>query len=148
MSVEDWGKHLTAALSSIDGIVEVRAYDELPGQIVASPTLIWFPLSGTQSYGMGSPAVAFHRVQLSLFVSVGLLPEGVGIAVPFIGKVRNTLAGQVQLGGAVTQIIPPMGKVTSIFLRLFSLAPLTTIAFFVESVRRSLGTSILRRPER
>lgn len=107
MSVEDWGKHLTAALSSIDGIVEVRAYDELPGQIVASPTLIWFPLSGTQSYGMGSPAVAFHRVQLSLFVSVGLLPEGVGIAVPFIEKVRGTLAGQVQLGGAVTQIMPP-----------------------------------------
>ena len=107
MSVEDWGKHLTAALSSIDGIVEVRAYDELPGQIVASPTLIWFPLSGTQSYGMGSPAVAFHRVRLSLFVSVGLLPEGVGIAVPFIEKVRNTLAGPGQLGGAVTQIMPP-----------------------------------------
>ena len=106
MTIENWKEELTGVLSGISGIEEVRAYDDLPGQIVVSPTLIWFPVSGPQSYGMGSPAIAFHRVQLSLFISVALLPEGVGRAVPFIAKVRNELAQHIQLGGTVTQMIP------------------------------------------
>lgn len=105
MTIENWKDELTGVLSEISGITEVRAYDDLPGQIVASPTLIWFPVSGTQTYGMGSPAIAFHRVQLSLFISVALLPEGVGQAVPLIAAVRNKLAQHIQLGGTVTQMI-------------------------------------------
>jgi hypothetical protein len=107
MAIENWKDALTKVLKTIDGIADVRAYDDLPGQIVASPTLLWFPESGTQNYGMGSPAVAYHRVRLSLLVSVTLLPEGVGTAVPLIAAVRNVLAQNLQLGGAVTQIIPP-----------------------------------------
>lgn len=106
MTIENWKDELTRVLSEISGIEEVRAYDDLPGQIVVSPTLIWFPMSGSQSYGMGSPAKAFHRVKLSLFFTVALLPEGVGQAVPFIGAVRNELAQHIQLGGTVTQMIP------------------------------------------
>lgn len=106
MAIENWKDELTKVLSEISGIEEVRAYDDLPGQIMASPTLIWFPENGRQSYGMGSPAVAFHRVKLSLLISVALLPEGAGRAVPLIAAVRNKLAQHIQLGGTVTQLIP------------------------------------------
>ena len=106
MAIENWKDELTKVLSEISGIEEVRAYDDLPGQIVVSPTMVWFPLNGRQSYGMGSPAVAFHNVQLSLFVSVALLPEGVGQAVPLIASVRNKLAQHIQLAGTVTQLVP------------------------------------------
>lgn len=106
MAIENWKDELTKVLSEISGIEEVRAYDDLPGQILVSPTLIWYPASGTQSYGMGSPAVAFHRVKLSLLISVALLPEGAGRAVPLIAVVRNKLAQNIQLGGTVTQMVP------------------------------------------
>jgi hypothetical protein len=73
---------------------------------MVSPTLIWFPVSGTQTYGMSSPAVAFHRVQLSLILTGVLLPEGAGQAVPLIEAVRNKLAQHIQLEGTVTHILP------------------------------------------
>jgi hypothetical protein len=104
--IEDWKDDLTKVLRGIQGIEEVRAYDELPGAIVVSPTLIWLPMRGTQSYGKSAPGIAFHRVQLSLFVTAQLLPEGAGRVVPFIGRVRNRLALNLQLGGSVTQMIP------------------------------------------
>ncbi len=106
MAIENWKDELTEVLSEISGIEEVRAYDDLPGQIVVSPTLVWFPVSGRQSYGMGSPAVAYHTVQLSLMVSVALLPEGVGRTVPLISAVRNKLAQHITLGGSVAQMVP------------------------------------------
>jgi hypothetical protein len=108
MAIGDWKTALTTVLSEISGIEQVHAYDDLPAKIIVSPTLIWLPVSGSQLYGLSSPAVAIHRVQVTLYLSVALLPEGVGSAVPFIELVRDELAANIQLDGTVTYILPPV----------------------------------------
>jgi hypothetical protein len=48
----------------------------------------------------------------------------------------------------VTHTNPPSGIETSTFLRLFSAAPLMTMAFLAFNRRRVLGVTIALRPER
>jgi len=104
--IGDWAAELTTVLEDVAGVEQVHQYDDLPSQIVASPTLIWMPIGGRQSYGLSAPAVAIHRVQITLYIKAALLPEGVGLAVPFIAKVRDALAANIQLSGTVSYILP------------------------------------------
>ncbi len=107
MAVEDWAANLTSVLEGVDGVEQVHQYDDLPSQIVASPSIIWMPTGGSQSYGLSAPAVALHQVQITLYIKAPLLPEGVGLAVPFIKKIRDVLAANIKLGGTVAYLLPP-----------------------------------------
>lgn len=107
MAIEDWAGELTDVLEGVEGVEQVHQYDDLPSQIVASPSMIWMPTGGTQVYGMSAPAVALHQVQITLYIAAPLLPEGVGLAVPFIAKVRDALAANIQLSDSVNYVLPP-----------------------------------------
>ena len=107
MSIETWGPKVTAKLKEITQIKEVRGYDDLTPTITAFPTAIWLPLSGRQSYGLGAPVVSIMRIQITLYLNVTLLPEGVKAAVPFIKLIRDKLAANMKLDGTVNYILPP-----------------------------------------
>ena len=105
--IEIWGPKLTSVLGDIEGIKEVRQYDELPGRLVASPTIIWLPTMAPElSYGLSAPTVLITQVQITLYVNATLLPNGVGLVVPLIGKVMRALAVAMTLDGTVSYILP------------------------------------------
>lgn len=104
--IETWMDALVAVVDGISGIEQVHAYDDIPGAILAFPTAIVMPVSGTQIYSQSGPAVAIHQVTITMYFAAGLLPEAMGKAVPFIGKLRTELAKNTRLGGLVAYCTP------------------------------------------
>jgi len=108
VSIETWGPKVTAKLREITTLEQVHGYDSLPSNITASPTVIWLPVGGSQSYGLSAPVAAITRIQITLYLNAALLPEGVKMAVPFIALVRDKFAANMKLDGTVNYILPPV----------------------------------------
>lgn len=98
---------LKTKLAAVTGIKQVHKYDELPGTLSVFPSLIILPRYGDQEYSLGGPRVAHHRIELTLYLAAQVLPEAMGLAVPFIKLVRDKLATCITLDGTVTHILPP-----------------------------------------
>lgn len=105
MAIEDWTPILKQKMSEVEGIVQVHNYDELPSTISAWPSLLIIPLEGRQE--IGGANIALHDVQMSLYISGQILPEGYGLAVPFIKRIRDKLAANHKLEASVQHCQPP-----------------------------------------
>lgn len=106
MALEDWMPELQFVMAEVEGLEQVHIYDDLPGSLMAFPCLVILPTQGEMEYGASAPATAVHEVQMTLYVAPQVLPEANGLAVPFIRKIRDQLAGHVQLNGTVNYILP------------------------------------------
>ena len=103
MPIEDWMPTLKANMEGVTGIVRVYDYSDLPGDIIVFPSLIILPTSGEQQVGVN---IAYHHLQLTLYVAPGILPQAFGKAVPFIKLIRDKLLANITLGGLVDQCLP------------------------------------------
>jgi len=106
MPIDDWMPTLSANMESVAGIEQSHKYDELPGSISVFPSMIILPVGGDQEYSLGGPNVAYHVVNMTLYVANQVLPEAYAVAIPFIEKVRNKLASDMQLGGTCVHCLP------------------------------------------
>ena len=106
MPIDDWMPTLVANIEAVVGI-QAHQYDNLPGTLTgALPCMIILPMGGDQEYSLGGPNVAYHVVQMTLYVANSVAPEAYAVAVPFIELVRNALATDIQLGGNCTHCLP------------------------------------------
>lgn len=106
MSIETWAPTLKTNLAAVSGIRQVHKYDELPGSIMAFPTIIFLPVQGDQIVSAGGLNIAHHQVQVSLYVAPQVLPDAYALAVPFITLIRAAIAADVQLGGTCVHCLP------------------------------------------
>lgn len=110
MPIATWAPILKVNMEAIVGFAggagQVHLYDELPGTIMAFPTMLILPIGGDQEYSLGGPAIAHHVVQLTLYVANQISPEAMAVAVPFIELVRNALAADIQLGANCEHCLP------------------------------------------
>lgn len=104
MAIEDWMPTLKAKIAEISGIVQVHDYTDLPGSLQAFPTAIILTESGEILYSGPGPKIEYHDIQITIYTAGQILPEGLSQAVPFITRVRDKLAGNVQLNGKVNYI--------------------------------------------
>ena len=103
MAIEDWAGTLKSKMAEITQIRQVHKYDEFPGSIMAFPTMIILPERGTGDLQVGR---SWHYLIMNLYVAGQVLPEGYGLAVPFIKLVRNKLAANLKLDGTVESCEP------------------------------------------
>ena len=106
MPIDDWMPTLSANMEAIAGIVQSHKYDELPGTLHVFPSMLIVPVGGDQEYSLGGPNVAYHVVQMTLYVANTVAPEAYATAVPFIELVRNALAADMQLGATCAHCLP------------------------------------------
>ena len=106
MPIDDWMPTLVANMEAVAGIEQAHQYDNLPGTIWPTPSMIILPIGGDQEYSLGGPNVAYHVVNMTLYVANQVSPEAYAVAVPFIEKVRNALAADIQLGGNCAHCLP------------------------------------------
>ena len=105
--IESWASTLTSVLQLVEGVGQVCQYDRLPPKILVDRTVVWLPNDGPSLvYGLSSPAVAIIQVQITIYLTAALLPQGVGKAVPFIDRIPRALAANMTLGGTVNYILP------------------------------------------
>jgi hypothetical protein len=106
MPIDDWMPVLRDNIASVDGIKQAHKYDELPGTLSVFPSAIILPIYGDAEYSVGGPIKSYHYVQITVFVANQILPQANSIAVPFIEKVRNKLAGDITLNNTVDHCLP------------------------------------------
>lgn len=98
MAIEDWMPELKSKLGEIAGVEKVHGPDDLPDSILIANTFIVLPMEGTETYGIGSPALNVHYLRATLYGGSALL-QAHGALVPFIDRTRRKLAANLQLGG-------------------------------------------------
>ena len=106
MPIDDWMTVLRDNMAAVDGMVQAHKYDELPGTLSAFPSVIILPTSGQQDYSAGGPNNAFHDVQITLYLANQISAEAHSLAIPFIEKVRNKLAGDITLNNTCVYCLP------------------------------------------
>ena len=106
MPIDDWMPTLVANMEAVAGIEQAHGWDTVPGTIVVFPSMIILPIGGDQEYSVGGPDVAYHVVNMTLYVVNTVAPEAYSVAVPFIELVRNALAADLQLGGNCEICLP------------------------------------------
>lgn len=106
MPIDDWMPVLKEKIASVDGIEQVHIYNELPATLSAFPCAIINVYEGDMEYSAGGPLLAYHYVLINVYTSGQIIPEAEGQAVPFIEKVRNKLAGNMQLNNTVEHCLP------------------------------------------
>ncbi len=98
--IETWAPELTSILEGVTGVKQVHPYDKLPGKIGVNGSVIWLPVSGPElTYGLSTPNIQITQVQITLYLTVQLLPQGVGKAIPFIDRIPRALAANMTLNG-------------------------------------------------
>ena len=106
MPIDDWMPTLVANMEAVAGIEQAHQYDDLPATIHVVPSMIILPVGGDQEYSVGGVDVAYHVVNMTLYVAIQVLPEAYAVAVPFIELVRNALAADIQLGATCEHCLP------------------------------------------
>lgn len=106
MAIENWMPTLRAKVEEISGLEQVHDYTTLPGSLQAFPTAIIIPSGGRVEYSQGGPNIEYTDVLVTIYTAGQILPEAMSQAVPFITKVRDKLAGNIQLSGTVNLILP------------------------------------------
>lgn len=107
MAIQDWAPQLKSVLEGITGIEQVHNYDEIPATLAVFPCALILPQRGSQVYGAGGPNVALHQVQVTIYVSGQIVPEGYAVAIPLIESVRDAIAAHVTLNSSVNYCLPP-----------------------------------------
>ena len=118
MPVDDWGPVIKSnmeivlaaakAANEVPTSGEVYNYNEWPDAINALPSILIGTLGGTQDYSIAGPKIAHHNVKIWVFVGQGLsLKETQAMAWPFVERVRDQFAKNLQLNGTVNHFIPP-----------------------------------------
>lgn len=97
---------LVGKMKEVAGIEQVHSYEDLPGAIGATPTMIIMPLEGVFDYSAGGPNTGHHEIQATLYVSSQMLPSAYGLAVPFIELVLHKIAGNMTLDNNVEHCLP------------------------------------------
>lgn len=106
MPIDDWMPTLKTKLAEITSLTQVHSYNELPASLQAFPCAIITTRRGNFEYGLGSPAIAEHDVDIAIYTSDQILAEAHNVATGFIELVRDKLAASMQLGAAVVIIMP------------------------------------------
>lgn len=106
MPIDDWMPTLVANMEAVVGIEQAHGWDTIPGTLIVFPSMIILPIGGDQEYSVGGPNVAYHVVNLTLYVVNTVAPEAYSVAVPFIELVRNALAADIQLGANCEHCMP------------------------------------------
>lgn len=106
MPIDDWMQTLRTNMEAVVGIEQAHKYDELPATLHVFPSILILPIGGDQEYSKGGPNVAYHVVNMTLYVTNQVSPEAYAVAVPFIELVRNALAADLQLGGNCEHCLP------------------------------------------
>lgn len=100
MAISDWMPVMKAKLAEISGLDGgVRDYTDLPGALGEGPIGILLPRSARHVYNAGGPAVWLHQLQFTIYQVQQPLDEAYSQLVPFIKRVRDKMAANVQLGG-------------------------------------------------
>ena len=101
---------LAAALAAkeIPTLGEVYGYNEWPGNIQVYPATLIGTLGGTQDYSIAGPRIAHHNVRIWVFVGKAIsLAETQAMAWPFVERVRDRFAINLQLTTTANHFIPP-----------------------------------------
>ena len=106
MPIDDWMPTLVANMEAVAGIEQAHGWDTIPGTLHVFPSMIILPIGGDQEYSIGGPNVAYHVVNMTLYVVNTVAPEAYSVAIPFIEKVRNALVADLQLGGNCEICLP------------------------------------------
>ena len=106
MPIDDWMPTLVANMEAVAGIEQAHGWDTIPGTLHVFPSMIILPIGGDQEYSVGGPNVAYHVVNMTLYVVNTVAPEAYSVAVPFIELVRNALAADIQLGANCEHCMP------------------------------------------
>jgi hypothetical protein len=106
MALHNWMPVLVGKMREVEGIEQVHSYDDLPGSIGASPTMIILPLEGVFDYSVGGPNTGHHEIQATLYLTSQMAPEAYATVVPFIELVRDKLAGNLTLDNNVEHCLP------------------------------------------
>ncbi len=118
MPVDNWGPVietnmeavLTAAKAAgeIPTTGEVYGYKEWPADLIAFPSVLIGSLGGSQDYSISGPKIAHHDIRIWTFIASGLsLKETQAMAWPFVERVRDRFAINLQLSATVNHFIPP-----------------------------------------
>lgn len=96
------------AAEEISTTGEVYGYKEWPATLNAFPAVLIGSGSGTQDYSIAGPLIAHHNVRIWVFVASGVsLKEAQAMAWPFVKRVRDQFAQNLQLDGTVNHFLPP-----------------------------------------
>ena len=118
MPVDDWGPVIKTNMEAVrDAAVTAKeiptkgavySYNEWPPALLAFPSILIGTLGGSQDYGVAAPRIAHHNVRIWIFMSKGIaLAETQKMAWPFVERVRDRFAQNLQLTGTVNHFIPP-----------------------------------------
>ena len=106
MPIDDWMPTLVGNMEAVAGIEQAHGWDTVPGTLHVFPSMIILPIGGDQEYSVGGPNVAYHVVNMTLYVVNTVAPEAYSVAIPFIELVRNALAADIQLGANCQHCLP------------------------------------------
>lgn len=118
MPVNDWAPiiktNMEVVLAAAKAAAEipttgaVYGYNEWPGNIQVYPAVLIGTLGGTQDYSIAGPRIAHHNVRIWVFVGKAIsLKETQAMAWPFVKRVRDRFAINLQLSESVNHFIPP-----------------------------------------
>lgn len=107
MAYEDYASVLRTKVGELSGLDGgVRDYTDLPSNLGEFPVAVVLPARGDINYSEGGPRIGFDTITITIYTVGTLLPEGFGLAVPFIVRVRDKFAANMKLDGSVEHIIP------------------------------------------
>jgi len=118
MPVDDWGPIIKTNMQTVHTASQAAAeiptagvvygYNQWPLKLLSFPSTLIGTQGGGQVYGEGSPAVAMHNVKIWVYFSLGLsLAEAQKMSWPFVERVRNMFAQDMNLGGTCKTFLPP-----------------------------------------
>lgn len=106
MSDTDWIPIITKKLKEISEIEAVRDYRDTPGTIEEYPMVIVATENGTIAYSPGGPKIEHTRVNITLYLSSAIIPEGLKLAHQIKRKIRDKLAANMKLDNTVDEFGP------------------------------------------
>lgn len=106
MAIKDWMPILRERIGELDGLDGgVRDYTDIPSKFMEFPVALILPRSGEIEYSVGL-SVEFTNVMIIIVTAATVLPESFSLAVPFIARIRDKIAGNLQLDNTVENIMP------------------------------------------
>ena len=118
MAIEIWMPKLAERIAGIEGLETVYFPDPsdsdaaISGVLSVFPCAVIMPLRGGDDEFSIALQLASTEVQVTIYLSESILPEAYNAAIPFIGRMKRRIAGEITLGGLVHHFLPyPLGVV-------------------------------------
>lgn len=140
MALQDFLPALASQIGEISGIdgnvfyPDIEGGDkDLPSRLLTTPCVTIIPLTGAQMFG-GS-YIATHQLEVVFYVCPSYTPATLGLAVPYIKRMRDKLASRMQLG--LSSIVQHASSSPGNFYEgprgyTYAEEPFTGIKFFIE----------------